>query len=186
VILLVATGEFDHREELAGYRAERAGTAEAAEAALGRDGVGLVVYEGCLAAGADLAARLRGGEVVDGCLPFVVVTDGSAGDFPLLAVDEVVPPDAPEQLAAAVDRAHTVREYQRAVDELFGECRDRVGDADAPFEETPTLRAARDQADELLDDLVSDPATLEALLSAPERESGVAPPPGGRSGSDGE
>lgn len=117
-----------------------------------------------VAGAADLFAALRAGEFGDPAVPSVLLVEDDLPDLPTLAFDEVVyHPFRESALAEAVDRAREVSRYRAAIERLYESSRERATEG-APFDVPADLRAARDEADDRLADILDRPGVVSALL----------------------
>ncbi|MFB6135431.1 MAG: hypothetical protein ABEJ04_01605 [Halobacteriaceae archaeon] len=169
MILLVVAEEFDAGEVLADRTVARVDGTPRAAAALDAREVDAVVLSATPSEALPLLRRLHGGEFGDPRVPVVVRTAEPLPEaFPLRPFDEVVSPREEGATGEAVARASAVAAYLDAVTDLYDACEERAtGGVTDPLVEGADVERLRDEADERLDDLLSDPEVLAALLWTP-------------------
>lgn len=169
ILLVTAEGAGDEfASALSDGDWERVGPAVAAERLAEASVDLLVVDRTSVGADADaLVERLRSAEA-ETTVPVVVVSAEGVSHLPLLRFDEVVQPPVEGALADAVSRALTVVAYRDAVADLYERCREYAAD-ERPVAAVSDLREAREEADDLLAELVDrDPGVVADLLWMPE------------------
>ena len=169
-MILLAAGKGDGREIedlLSGRSVSRVTTStEALDSIAEEAPVLLIVDRPSVDDADDLVRRLRADDRPALAAPLVLLTEeGIPDDVSLAPFDEVrYRPVTEGDLAEVVERAETIREYRNAIGRLYDLCQRRAerGVTD-PLVESPDLEAARERADELLDDVSAWTDALPAL-----------------------
>lgn len=167
-MIVVVAGNPDTIEALAGRRVEHAASTAGAADALESGTAEAVVVDEDGDGAARLIRRIRDGEFGNHRIPVVVAGD-IRSEAPLLAFDQAIPRNDPEALEEAVELALAVADYQSVIERFYAECQQRAdrGVTD-PLEETQALQDLRDEADDRLTELLSDPEVVADLLWTPE------------------
>lgn len=175
-ILVVAAGTPDAIEAaLPEAEWQRVDSPSAVRTSLAEDPPEVVVVDGSSLenAATEVVDAVR---AVDGTVPVVVVAETGV-EVGLRSIDDLVlAPFEDDVLWEAVQRARLVSRYDDAVSALFEQCRRRAEDEPGTLEIPPDLRRLRQDADDLLDDLVAleAPDLLAAILEAAEDGAGSA------------